>query len=89
MDRAVDLDEAVAAIADRWPVWQTAGLVVKAVTWREEAPSWLQQLETDDPRPAIPTQSAATCSLRWLMSLARPGCRSSRYFETGDGSHSC
>jgi hypothetical protein len=47
MERAVDLDEAVAAIADRWPVWQTAGLVVKPVTWRDEASSWPQQLETD------------------------------------------
>lgn len=47
MDRIVDLDLAAAEIALRKPGWQARGLIVGPVTWRDEASSWPQPLETD------------------------------------------
>ncbi|MDQ0946742.1 hypothetical protein QFZ24_000665 [Streptomyces phaeochromogenes] len=47
MERVVDLDEAAAAVADRQPAWQAAGLVAKPVTWRDEAAPWPQQLTAE------------------------------------------
>ncbi|MFF8855665.1 hypothetical protein [Streptomyces althioticus] len=50
MERVVDLEEVVAAVADRRPAWQAAGLVAEPVTWRDEAEPWSQQLKTDRSR---------------------------------------
>lgn len=50
MERVVDLDEAVAAVADRWPAWLAAGLIAEPLTWRDEADAWPQQLKTDRSR---------------------------------------
>ncbi|MEU0717117.1 hypothetical protein ABZ498_08020 [Streptomyces lavendulocolor] len=47
MERVIDLDEAVAAVAARQPAWQAAGLAVGPVTWRDEAAPWPQRLEID------------------------------------------
>ncbi|MFD7097474.1 hypothetical protein [Streptomyces xanthophaeus] len=47
MERIVDLDEAAATIAGRAPGWRASGLAVGPVTWRDEAASWPQRLETD------------------------------------------
>jgi hypothetical protein len=47
MERVVDLDEAAAAVADRRPAWQAAGLVAEPVTWRDEAAPWPQQLKAE------------------------------------------
>ncbi|MFF3323647.1 hypothetical protein [Streptomyces sp. NPDC002889] len=54
MERVIDLDEAAAAVADRQSAWQAAGLVAEPVTWRDEAASWPQQLETDRSRVTDP-----------------------------------
>ncbi|AIR96756.1 hypothetical protein [Streptomyces glaucescens] len=47
MERVVDLDEAAAAVADRRPAWQAAGLFAAPVTWRDGAAPWPQQLKTE------------------------------------------
>ncbi|MEW2079881.1 MULTISPECIES: hypothetical protein [unclassified Streptomyces] len=47
MERVVDLDEAAAAVADRLPAWQAAGLTAEPVTWRDEAARWPQQPKTE------------------------------------------
>ncbi len=43
----VDLHEAVAAVADRRPAWQAAGLVAEPVTWRDGAAPWPRQGKTE------------------------------------------
>ncbi|MCW8102914.1 hypothetical protein [Streptomyces tauricus] len=47
MDHVMDLDEVVAEVAARRSAWQTAGIVVDSVTWRDSATPWPQRLETD------------------------------------------
>ncbi|MFJ4695375.1 hypothetical protein [Streptomyces sp. NPDC088766] len=47
MERVVDLDEAAAAIADRRPAWQAAGLTAKPVTWRDQTAPWPRQPKTE------------------------------------------
>ncbi|CAL9328666.1 hypothetical protein SUDANB1_00021 [Streptomyces sp. enrichment culture] len=47
MERVVDLDEAAAAVADRRPAWQAAGLFAEPVTWRDGAAPWPQQFKTE------------------------------------------
>lgn len=56
MERVVDLDEAAAAaaVADRRPAWQAAGLAVEPVTWRDETAPWSQQLKTERSQVHIP-----------------------------------
>ncbi len=47
MERIIDLDQAAAKIVERRHNWETAGLTVGAVTWRDETSAWPQPLETD------------------------------------------
>ncbi|MFE4874295.1 hypothetical protein [Streptomyces sp. NPDC056682] len=47
MEHVIDLDQAVAAIAERAARWRAAGLRVGQVTWRDEAAPWPQRFETD------------------------------------------
>ncbi|WP_327321356.1 hypothetical protein OG735_01850 [Streptomyces sp. NBC_01210] len=47
VERVIDLDQAVASIAERAARWLGAGLTVGQVTWRDEAAPWPQRLETD------------------------------------------
>ncbi|MGI5358275.1 hypothetical protein ACQI4E_23570 [Streptomyces sp. CA-252508] len=54
MERVIDLDEVVAAVAARRPAWQAAGLAVGPVTWRDEAATWPQRLEIDRSRVSDP-----------------------------------
>ncbi|MEU2747350.1 hypothetical protein ABZ613_13825 [Streptomyces collinus] len=50
MQQVIDLDQAVIEIADRRRGWESAGLTVEAISWRDEAASWPQRLETDRSR---------------------------------------
>ncbi|WP_031079021.1 hypothetical protein [Streptomyces sp. NRRL S-118] len=50
MDRVVDLDEVAAVLAGRTVGWESAGLEVSQVTWRDAEASWPQPLETDRAR---------------------------------------
>ncbi|MFI0976147.1 hypothetical protein ACH4SP_03855 [Streptomyces sp. NPDC021093] len=50
MDRAVDLDEAAAVLAERVARWRSAGLAVGELTWRDGEAEWPQPLETDRAR---------------------------------------
>ncbi|MFE2488789.1 hypothetical protein [Streptomyces mirabilis] len=54
MERVINLDEVVAAVAARQLSWQAAGLVIGPVTWRDEAAPWPQQLETDRSKVSDP-----------------------------------
>ncbi|MFF1919268.1 hypothetical protein ACFVW8_01655 [Streptomyces sp. NPDC058221] len=54
MERIVDLDAAATEIERRRGVWAGAGLEVGAVTWRDEAATWPQPLETDRGRVRDP-----------------------------------
>ncbi|MDQ0596526.1 hypothetical protein QF037_000871 [Streptomyces canus] len=54
MERVVDLDRAAAEITERRRGWERAGLIVEAVTWRDEAASWPQVLETERGRVQDP-----------------------------------
>ncbi|MFJ3221595.1 hypothetical protein ACIPLC_37485 [Kitasatospora sp. NPDC086801] len=47
MEQVVDLDHAAVEVAERRADWERQGLVVGHVTWRAEAASWPQRLETD------------------------------------------
>ncbi|MBP0456675.1 hypothetical protein [Streptomyces montanisoli] len=77
MERAVDLDEAAAAVFQRQPDWQNAGLVVAPVTWRDGAAPWPQQLETDRSRVSDPdsigVHVSGTCDAELLVVLYRGG----------------
>ncbi|WP_406164878.1 hypothetical protein [Streptomyces sp. NBC_00996] len=48
--RVIDLDQAVVEIVDRRRDWESAGLAVGPVSWRDEAASWPQRLEADRSR---------------------------------------
>jgi hypothetical protein len=50
VQRVIDLDQAVVEIADRQRGWESAGLAVGPVSWRDEAASWPQRLEADRSR---------------------------------------
>ncbi|MER7692444.1 hypothetical protein [Streptomyces sp. NPDC097610] len=54
MQRVIDLDQAVIEITDRRRGWESAGLTVGPVSWRDEAASWPQRLETDRSRVGDP-----------------------------------
>ncbi|MGW0731945.1 hypothetical protein [Streptomyces sp. NPDC002851] len=54
MERIVDLDRAAVEITERRRSWKRAGLVVEAVTWRDEAAPWPQDLETERGRVEDP-----------------------------------
>ncbi|RPK67158.1 hypothetical protein EES42_23050 [Streptomyces sp. ADI95-17] len=47
MERIIDLDQAAAKITERRHGWETVGLTVGSVTWRDETASWPQPLQTD------------------------------------------
>ncbi|MEU3226691.1 hypothetical protein ABZ695_26520 [Streptomyces sp. NPDC006976] len=47
MERIIDLDRAAAKITERRHGWETVGLTVGSVTWRDETASWPQPLQTD------------------------------------------
>lgn len=52
--RVIDLDQAVVEIAERRLRWESAGLAVDPISWRDEAASWPQQLATDRSRVEDP-----------------------------------
>jgi hypothetical protein len=54
MDFVIDLDQAAAEIAARIPAWTVAGLNPGLITWRDEAASWPQPLETDRALVTVP-----------------------------------
>lgn len=54
MERMVNLDRAARQIARRRQGWAAAGLMVDAVTWRDEAAAWPQPLETSRSRVKDP-----------------------------------
>jgi hypothetical protein len=62
MERIVDLDRAAVEITERRRRWERAGLVVEAVTWRDEAAPWPQVLETERGRVEDPDSLGVTIS---------------------------
>ncbi|MGI5339164.1 hypothetical protein ACQEVS_18135 [Streptomyces sp. CA-181903] len=47
MDRTIDLDQAAAAITERFPYWETMGLKARPLTWRDETARWPRPLLTE------------------------------------------
>lgn len=54
MDRVIDLDQAAAAIVDRQPVWQAAGLTCALMTWRDASSPWPHSVEADRSKVRAP-----------------------------------
>lgn len=60
MDRLIDLDQAAVEIERRRESWTRAGLVVRPVTWRDEAQSWPWTPKTDRTTVADPASIGVT-----------------------------
>jgi hypothetical protein len=54
MDSRVDLDQVAGLISRHAILWEQSGLVVGALTWRDEAASWLSPLREDRGQVAKP-----------------------------------
>jgi hypothetical protein len=47
VDEIVDLDAAVGQVVDRIPMWASAGITVRPVTWRDQGGGWPPPFKTD------------------------------------------
>ncbi|MGH9164784.1 MAG: hypothetical protein ACRDZW_04625 [Acidimicrobiales bacterium] len=47
MNEVVDLDVAVQRVAERMPLWASAGITVRPVTWRDQGEGWPPPLKTN------------------------------------------
>ncbi|MGH3849944.1 MAG: hypothetical protein ACRDRT_09620 [Pseudonocardiaceae bacterium] len=47
VNEVVDLDVAVQRVAERMPLWASAGITVRPVTWRDQGEGWPPPLKTN------------------------------------------